>query len=132
MAKRPTKASAAVGAFFAACREPCEDLTSKLEDLHKHCEDLAPMLEEGSNPLLVQEPKIRIMAGSTVVEVPRPSMPTKGPLPGALARDGGLSTVRSPSVRLPSVPTSHPLPGLHARDTGLSKVHSPVNQCKSP
>jgi len=101
MAKRRTKASAAVGPVFAACRGPCEDLK--------------PKLEEGSNPLHIQESKIRIIAGSTVVEVPRPPVPTDRALPGPLARDGGLSAARSPSARLPSAPAR------------LSKVPSPIN-----
>lgn len=109
-------------------------MKQKLEGLHVQdaCGDLAPKLEEGSGPLHVQEPKIRIIAGSTVVEVPRPPVPTSRPLPGPLARDGGLSAARSPPERWSSAPACLPLPGLLARDAGPSKVRSAISQGKSP
>jgi len=53
---------------------------------------------EGSSEIpsdAAREQKIRIIAGSKVVEVRRPSLPNSRPLPGPLARDGGLCAARS-------------------------------------
>jgi len=60
-------------------------------------EESGRKLEGGSElPLdTPREQKIRIIAGSTVVEVPRPSLPNSRPQPGPLARDGGLCAARS-------------------------------------
>merc|ERR1719242_1560536 len=88
MSKQRTRA---VPPLITRGPRPREESGRKLEDSSEHPPDAT------------REQKIRIIAGSTVVEVQRPSLPNSCPLPGPLARDGGLCAARSPvgQVRSP-------------------------------